>query len=129
MSGSGYQKYKQTAVQSASREKLLLMLYEGAIRFCKIGLKAFEENDISTRNTNIGRVYDIVVELNNTLDHSKGPEIAKNLENLYMFMTDQLTKATLEKNPECLKTVLKILETLYDGWVKAIEQLKKEGKI
>ncbi|MCB0394957.1 MAG: flagellar export chaperone FliS [Bdellovibrionales bacterium] len=129
MSATGYQKYKKTSIQSASREKLLLMLYEGAIRFCKIAIKAFEEKNISARNENIGRVYDIVSELNNTLDHSKGPEVAANLENLYMFMTNQLTKATIEHDVECVKTVLKLLETLYDGWSKAIEQLKREGKI
>ncbi len=127
MSKMGYQKYKKTSVQSASKEKLLLMMYEGAIRFCKIALKAFDDGDIVARNTNIGRVYDIVMELNNTLNHEAGQEIAENLERLYMFMTDQLTKATIEKDPEPLKAVLKILETLYEGWVQAIEQLKKEN--
>ncbi|MCX7979017.1 MAG: flagellar export chaperone FliS, partial [Bdellovibrionaceae bacterium] len=75
-----YQKYKATAIQSASREKVLLMLYEAAIKFTKLGIKACEEKKIAERGMNIGRAYDIIMELNNTLDHKIGGEIAKNLE-------------------------------------------------
>ena len=123
MSNNPYQKYKQTSIQSASKEKLLLMLYEGAIRFAKIAREAFD-NDLATRNANIGKVYDIIMELNNTLDHKVGGELAANLENLYMFMTDQLSKATIEHDKAALESVIKLLETLYEGWVKAVEDLK-----
>ena len=124
---NAYQKYKTTSVQSASREKLLLMMYEAAIKYTKKGLQAAEEKNIAERGMAIGRVYDIILELNNTLDHKVGGDIARNLEQLYMFMTDELTKANISGDPKHLKTVLKLLETLYDGWVKAVEQLKKEN--
>lgn len=122
---SGYQKYKTTSIQSASREKLLLMMYEGAIKFTKLALQAIEEKKIADRGVNIGRAYDIIMELNNTLDHKVGGDISKNLEQLYMFMTEQLTKANLSGDPKPLRDVLKLLETLYDGWAKAVEALKK----
>lgn len=121
-----YQKYKQTQVVSASREKLLLMMYEGAIKFTKMAIKATEEKNVLDRCNSIGRVYDIVTELNNTLDHNVGGEIAKNLEQLYMYITDQLTQANLKAEVEPLRNSLKILETLYDGWVNAVEKMKKE---
>ncbi len=120
-----YQKYKTTAIQSASREKLLLMLYEGAIKFTKLAIQATEEKRIADRGMNIGRAYDIIMELNNTLDHKVGGEVSKNLEQLYMYMTDQFTQANLKGSAEPLRNVLKILETLYDGWQQAVEQLKK----
>jgi flagellar protein FliS len=120
-----YQKYKKTSVESASKEKILLMLYEGAIKFTKLAMKACEEKKIADRGMNIGKAYDIIMELNNTLDHKVGGDLAKNLEQLYMFLTDQLTKANIKGDPEPLKHVVKILETLYDGWVKAVEKLKK----
>jgi flagellar protein FliS len=123
---AAYQKYKQTSVQSASREKLLLMLYEGAIRFLKKAIKAVEEKDIAERGINIGKAYDIFMELSNTLDHKSGGEIAKNLEQLYMFITDQLTQANIKGSLEPLQSCLKITETLYSGWVEAVESLKKE---
>ena len=123
---NAYQKYKTTSIQSASKEKLLLLMYEGAIKFIKLAIQAAEEKKIAERGVNIGRAYDIILELNNTLDHKVGGEISKNLEQLYMFITEQLTKANLTGDPQYLRTSLKIIETLYDGWVKAVEQLKKD---
>lgn len=121
-----YQKYKQTSVQSASREKILLMLYEGAIKFTKLGIKAAEEKRIADRGQNIGRAYDIIMELNNTLDHKVGGEVAKNLEQLYMFIMEKYTRANITGDPEHLRVCVKILDNLYQGWLQAIEKLKKE---
>ncbi|HMN69474.1 MAG TPA: flagellar export chaperone FliS [Bdellovibrionales bacterium] len=119
-----YQKYKETSVQSASKEKLLLLLYEGAIRFMKQAAIAIDKKDIAGRGMNIGRAFDIVNELNNTLNHEAGGAIASNLEQLYMFVSEQLTKcnATGQKKP--LEDAIKVMETLYSGWVEAIEKLK-----
>lgn len=122
---SGYQQYKNTSVQSASREKLLLMMYEGAIRFIKKAIIACDKKDIAERGMNIGRAYDIILELNNTLDHKAGGDIAKQLEQLYMFMTDQLTHANIKGEKKYLEEVLKILNTLHSGWKEAIESLKR----
>jgi flagellar protein FliS len=123
---NAFQKYKTTAIQSASREKLLLLMYEGAIRFIKQALAATEARNIAERGMAIGRAYDVILELNNTLDHKAGGEIAKSLEQLYMFMTEQLTKANLTGDPTHLRNVLKVLETLFDGWQKAVESLKRQ---
>ena len=112
-----FQKYKNTSIQSASREKLLLMMYEGAIKFIKKSIVACETNEIADRGINIGRAYDIIMELNNTLDHEIGGEIASNLEQLYMFITDQLTQANAKGDAKPLYDSLKILETLHSGWV------------
>src|SRR6266404_3984979 len=100
-----YQKYKQTSVTSASREKLLLLMYEGAIKYTKRAIVACETKDIGDRGFNIGKAYDIVMELNNTLNFEVGGEIAKNLEQLYVFMTDQLTKANVTGDVAPLHTV------------------------
>lgn len=123
---SAHLKYKQTSVQSASREKLLLLLYEGAIRYMKQALMAIDNRDIAGRGLNIGRAFDIVNELNNTLNHEAGPEIAMNLEQLYMFISEQLTKSNATGDKKPLEDGLKIMETLYSGWVEAIEKLKRE---
>lgn len=121
-----YQKYKQTSVTSASREKLLLMMYEGAIKFVKKAIIACESKNIADRGMNIGRAYDIIMELNNTLDFKVGGEIAKNLEALYVFMCDELTKANISGEVQHLQEVLKLLNTLNEGWVKAVDSLKKK---
>lgn len=123
---TAFAKYKTTSVQSASREKLLLMLYEGCIRFMKQALIAIDKKDIAGRGMNIGRAFDIVNELNNTLNHQAGPEIAKNLEQLYMFISEQLTKSNATGQKKPLEDGLKIMETLYSGWVEAIEKIKRD---
>lgn len=107
----------------------MLMLYEGCIRFIKQAIVAIEKKDIADRGMNIGRAYDIINELNNTLNHEVGGEIAANLEQLYMFVSEQLTKANATGDKKPLEESLKVLETLYSGWVEAIEKLKREDNL
>lgn len=124
-----YKKYKANAVQTASKEKLLLMLYEAAIKFTKLAIKACEEKNIAERGYNIGRAFDIVNELNNSLNHNIGGDLTKRLESLYMFITDQLVQANISGKAKPLQDALRILEVLNDGWVQAVEKIKKEGKV
>ncbi len=126
MSTNVYQKYKQTAVTSASREKLLLMLYEGAIKFTKQAIVACETKNIGDRGLYIGKAYDIIMELSNTLNFEVGGDIAKNLEQLYMYLMDQLTQANAKGDVTCLHNSLKVLSTLNEGWVQAIDSIKKQ---
>jgi flagellar protein FliS len=123
-----YKKYKANAVQTASKEKLLLMLYEAAIKFTKLAIKACEEKNISERGYNIGRAFDIVNELNSSLNHNIGGDLTRQLESLYMFITDQFVQANISGKAKPLQDALRILEVLNDGWVQAVEKIKKEGK-
>lgn len=123
-----YQKYKQTSVLSASKEQILLMLYEGAIKFTKLAILAVEENKIAEKGKNIIRAFDIIVELQATLDHKVGGELSKQLEQLYVFMIEQYTKANIKNEVEPLKVNLKILENLYEGWKQAVEKIKQENE-
>lgn len=122
-----YQQYKKTSVLSASKEQILLMLYEGAIKFTKLAIQAHEQKNVADRGKYILRAFDIIMELNTTLDHKVGGELSKQLEQLYVFMMDQYTKANIKADPEPLKANVKILENLYDGWKQAVEKLKKEN--
>ncbi len=125
---SQYSKYKKTSVLSASREQILLMLYEGAIRFTKLAIQAIEQNKVAEKGQNIIRAFDIVLELHATLDHKVGGELAIQLEQLYVFMMDKYTQANLKNDAEALRANLKVLGNLYDGWKQAIDKLKKENE-
>ncbi|MBC7464384.1 MAG: flagellar export chaperone FliS [Bdellovibrio sp.] len=127
MAANPYQKYKQVSIMSASREQILLMLYEGAIKFTKLAMKALEEKKIADRGQNILRAYDIILELHATLDHKVGGELSKQLEQLYLFMMDQYTQANIKGEMAPLQANLKVLENLYDGWKQAIEKIKKDN--
>jgi flagellar protein FliS len=105
------------------------MMYEGAIKYVKKAQIAVDKRDIAERGTNIGRAFDIVMELNNTLNHEVGGELAKNLEQLYMFITDQLSSANITGKREPLDHALKVLQTLHEGWIQAIEKLKREEHV
>ena len=123
------QKYKRASIESASREKLLLMFYESAMSSVKKSIIALEEKKIEEKCKNISKAYAILIELNNTLDHSLGDEISVHLEQLYMFMMESLIQANIKDDKKRLENVLKILSTLYEGWVGAIGKLKEKKKL
>jgi flagellar secretion chaperone FliS len=109
MKNAYQQKYKSTAVQSASRERLLLMLYEGAIKFMKQAVIAIEKKDLSEKGRLIGRAYDIILELSNTLDHKVGGSISRELESLYMFITDELTQGNIHNDKKRIENALRVM--------------------
>lgn len=123
---NGYNKYKKTSIESASKEKILLMLYEGAIRFVKHAKEAIQNKDVKTRGEMIGKAYDIVMELASSLDFKINPTVSTNLEQLYIYIMEELTRANITGQEKHLDNSLKILNILYDGWVKAVESIKKK---
>jgi flagellar protein FliS len=123
---NGYGKYKKTSIESASKEKILLMLYEGAIRFIKQAKEANQNKDIKARGELIGKAYDIVMELASSLDFKVSSSMATNLEQLYIYIMEELTRANITGQEKHLDNSLKILNILYDGWVKAVESIKKK---
>jgi flagellar protein FliS len=120
--GFGANQYKQTAVKTANRGQIVIMLYEAAIQNVKKAAVAIDQKDIPAKGVAIGKAHDIINELLNTLDFEVGGKIAQDLERLYNFMTEQLVKANLEISKEPLQTVQKLLETLLDGWKGAVNQ-------
>lgn len=117
--------YRQNAVTTASPSQILLMLYEGAIRFMKRASEAIDNGDKVTKGINIGKAHDIVNELSNSLNHEVGAEVSKELERLYDFCTSQLLKANMENDKQALLGAIKIMETLNDAWKEAVQQVQK----
>jgi flagellar protein FliS len=124
----GAKTYKQTAIKTAAPEQVLLMLYEGAIKFAKLAKAALEKKNIPDKCSYIVRVHDIVNELNSSLDHAKSPDVASQLASLYDFCSSQLLKANMNNDLAALENVIKVLTTLYEGWVVAVNEVRKGGK-
>jgi flagellar protein FliS len=120
----GYGAYKKTAVSTASKEQILLMLYQAAIKNCKKAIEAIEGKQIAAKGEYIGKLQDIVIELNNSLDFEVGGDIAKELSSLYDYMLFASTQANIKIDPEPLHGCLNVLNTLYEGWSEAIKSLK-----
>ncbi len=118
--------YKKTSVHTASKEQVLIMLYQAAIKFCKKAIVAIEEKNIPEKGEQIGRLQDIIIELNNGLDFEVGGDIARELSSLYDFLLYSTTQANLNFDIKLLQSCQNILETLLRGWIQAIDSLKKE---
>ena len=127
MSGYGLGAYKKTSVNTASKEQILLMLYQAAIKNCKKAIEAVEARDIPKKGEFIGKFQDIVIELNNSLDFEVGGEVAEELSSLYDYMLHSSTQANIKIDKEPLEGCLGVLNTLYEGWSAAIKQLRKEN--
>lgn len=121
-----FNQYQNTQVSTSSPEKLLLMLYDGAINFTRIALDKMEKKDIAGKGLYIGKAQAIVSELMNTLNHEVGGEISRQLERLYLYLIDEYLAANINNSPRSLQNALKILTILRDTWVEAIEVWRRE---
>src|SRR5574344_2868362 len=119
--------YKQTQINTAPKEQILLMLYDGAVRFLKQAKEGFAEKNIEKIHNNIIKVQNILTEFEATLDMENGGDFAQNLFNLYEFMNNQLLIANSKKKEECLDLVLKHMTELRDTWREAVKNYKAAG--
>lgn len=120
--------YKKTSVLTASKEQILLMLYQTAIKQLKIAVSAIENKELAKKGEAIGHFQDIIIELNNSLDFEKGGKVAEELSTLYDYMLFSSTKANINIDTKPLEDCLSVINTLYGGWTEAIKSLKKEVK-
>jgi flagellar protein FliS len=118
--------YQKTAIQTASKEELVLMLYNGAIKYTTNSIEFLDAKNLPDASKNICRAQAIIVELLNSLNFEIGGEIAKNLEYLYSVMVDNLTVANFEHVKEPLELNLKILDKLKTAWEGVLAQVKSQ---
>ena len=119
--------YKKTSVETASKEQILLKLYQAAIKNCKKGIEAIENKNLAKKGEHIGKMQDIIVELSNSLDFEVGGDVAKELASLYDYILYSSTQANIKIDKTHLEGCLRVLNTLYDGWTEAIKQIKTQS--
>lgn len=108
--------YTQNAARIESPEKLILMLFEGILRFSAQAKKSIEANDVEKRVYWVNRTIDIFAELINSLDFQKGENVAVYLNGLYCHQIYLLTQANIENNAEHIDTVINVTKGLIDAW-------------
>ena len=106
------QAYFQTQVVTTSQGDLLLMLYDGAIKFIRQAQDKIKEKDYAAKGILISRAIDVISELDSSLNQNKGGDLAKNLHELYFFCNTSLFKANLKMDVQLLEDVIKILSGL-----------------
>lgn len=113
--------YQTVQVTTTDRGRLLLMMYEGGLKFLKQAKVGLEANDMAKFCRFLSKGQAIIAELMNTLDFEKGGEIAKDLDRLYDFMLFYLTEANLYRDAERVGKVIALLETIYASYKQIIE--------
>lgn len=118
--------YQTNQIQTASPEKILIMLYDGAIQFLNKAKKELENKNIQEVHNNIIGAQKIISEFMNTLDIEAGGETAVNLYNLYEYLHFRLVQANIKKDAPMIDEVLVHLKDLKATWEEAIRITNKE---
>ncbi|MFN1871601.1 flagellar export chaperone FliS [Clostridioides difficile] len=120
-----YNSYKQNAVFMASKEQLLLMLVDGAVKYTKIARAAILDKNTQKAHRELVRVQDIFTELMVTLDQNAG-QWAKDMYKVYDFVRYELSRANIRKDIQVIDNVLPVIEQIKDTWHEADKKVKKK---
>ncbi len=119
---NAYAAYQKTNVNTASQGRLVVLLYEGAVKHLKAALNLFDENDkikaanIEQFGIHLQKAQAIITELQVSLDMEKGGDIARNLMSLYVYFNEELMDATISHNKQKIEFVLNKVDELAEAW-------------
>lgn len=108
--------YKKNQVETASPKQLVVLLCEGAIKNIRLAELAVEQENREKRNTYLIKAQNILHELNSSLNHEQGKEIAEQLSSLYDFILTELVQANLHADVKKMKNSRKLLGDLLEAW-------------
>ncbi|MHC4888535.1 MAG: flagellar export chaperone FliS, partial [Planctomycetota bacterium] len=103
---NGVEAYQDAAVTTQSKGRLIILLYDGAIKFMRLAIRELEKGDYEAKGRYINQALDIINELNAVLDTDAGGEIATNLRKLYCFMCNRLAQANIKCDPQMIREVI-----------------------
>lgn len=115
-------RYQEIGITSASKERLILLAYEGTIKFLNQARMHIEQRNIAAKCDRISKAVAVIDELAASLNMEEGKEVAENLASLYEYMMKRLVLANLNSDPKILDEVLSLLKTLYSAWVEVIDK-------
>lgn len=113
-----YKRYQQAQVETANPLDLIIMMYDGALKFLNQAKMAIEEKKIEPAHNAIQRAHRIIDELNFSLNMEAGGEVAENLRRFYQYIDTELTKANLKKDPKTIDRIMGLLSEMKSSWVE-----------
>ncbi|WP_376769018.1 flagellar export chaperone FliS [Clostridium psychrophilum] len=122
--GNAFNTYKSNSINFASKDQLLIMLVDGAVKFSKMGRQAIIDKDINKAHENIIKTQNIFYELMSTLDVAKGGEWAESLIKVYDFITRRLMDANIKKSEAIMNEIIPLIETVRETWNEAYKKSK-----
>ena len=123
---NAYAQYSNSKILTASPAELILMLYEGAIKFCNKAIVAIDAKDIPKAHTNIVKAQKIIDHLRMTLDMSYS--VAQDFDNIYAYVAKRLVEANVSKDKEILEEVCTHLRSVRDTW-KEVMRINHVGGV
>ena len=128
--------YRETQIKTASKGKLVVILYDGLLRFLDLALESLPEKKYDVVNSNIIKAQDIISELSMSLNMEAG-EMSEKLLSIYSFLNMKLIEGNVKKEAEPIIFVRKMASELRESWNKIaskgsitpLEDMKKEGGI
>ncbi len=114
--------YQEVAVQTSSPTKLVVMLYEGSIRFLRQSIAAIQSKDLDRKRQSIDRAVAVIQHLQGTLDMDRGSDVAAELDRLYTYITSKIVEGSGKLEVAPLEEAIKLLTVLLSGW----EQITKK---
>ena len=110
--------YSHNEIATSSQGRLIIMMYEGAVKFVNLAIEGVDNKDLSKKGIYINKTHDIINELSLALDMKGGGEVAQKLEALYQFILHQLTLANIKSDRKPLESILKVLIPLLEAWTE-----------
>jgi flagellar protein FliS len=123
-SANAYNAYKTNSINYASKDQLLLMLVEGAVKFAKIGRQAILDKNIKKAHENIVKTQNIYYELIIAIDINNGGEWSQALFKVYDFIVRKLIAANAKKDVTIMDEVIPLIENVKDTWEQAYKIAK-----
>ena len=127
--GGNYQNaYKKASVNTLDQTKLIIMLYDGAIKNASFAVEHMKSGQIEKVHDCLIKTKNIVTELMATLNMDRGGDIANNLQSLYSYMFSQLIEANMNKKTEPVVVVIDLLKELRAAWTQINSKKKNDAK-
>ena len=113
-----YQAYYKANVQTSDQLNLIILLYDGLLRFLKKAAVKIEGQELEEAHNYLVRSKNIVQELLSTLKIEEGGEVAQNLRELYLYCFRKIVEANLRKDVQLIQDVIKVIDNLKQGWLQ-----------
>ena len=117
--------YRHSEISTASKLQLIVMMYDGVIRYLEEYKKRLKEDDIAGRGLYMSKAQRVISELQESLNKKQGGEVSQNLENLYNFISSSLAQSNIDGNSANIDHSITILQNLRDAWSQVMAATPK----
>ena len=123
-----HKEYHKNEIATSSQAKLIVMMYEGALKFVNLAIEGIDNHDLSKKGKYINKTHDIINELSCALDMKKGGEVSQKLESLYQFILHQLTLANIKSDRKTLESIVSVITPLMEAWKELLVKKNTNDK-